>query len=288
MPETQYLPWATVLMPADNAGGTGTFASGHNLKRGDIVWASLINGDSKQRLVIGVQNAVSGSSKDNPATEYQALQRYLTQDAAAGDQPNPASHATGDQPDKNPNLGSKQIGATGDEDESRQVSAISIPASNANPAGTFSVTVADGKCATDPGSKIENILGEFFATLQHTNGNIGSYYVSKYTGGIFELQSIAQGYITRVQAVVSAAISRAFGELMVQIKKGIQALIKSSVGTSSWRPQTCGGLVHPDARENGVYYGEPHRQNVRFCRRYSLGIHRRHCFLCSVSGEAFC
>ena len=82
VPETQYLPWATVLMPADNAGGTGTFASGHNLKRGDIVWASLINGDSKQRLVIGVQNAVSGSSKDNPATEYQALQRYLTQDAA--------------------------------------------------------------------------------------------------------------------------------------------------------------------------------------------------------------
>ena len=227
VPETQYLPWATVLMPADNAGGTGTSGSGHNLKRGDIVWASLINGDSKQRLVIGVQNAVAGSSKENPATEYQALQRYLTQDAEAGDQPNPASHVGGDQPDKNPNLGSKQIGATADEDESRQVSAISTPASNGNQAGTFSVTVADGKCATDPGSKIENILGEFFATLQHTNGNIGSYYISKYTGGIFELQSIAQGYITRVQAVVSAAISRAFGELMVQIKKGIQALIKA-------------------------------------------------------------
>ena len=44
VPETQYLPWATVLMPADNAGGTGTSGSGHNLKRGDIVWASLING----------------------------------------------------------------------------------------------------------------------------------------------------------------------------------------------------------------------------------------------------
>ena len=57
-PPTADLPWATVMMPVDNAGGTATAASTHNIKVGDIVWCFFINGDSKQRVVVGVQNAV--------------------------------------------------------------------------------------------------------------------------------------------------------------------------------------------------------------------------------------
>jgi len=227
VPETQYLPWATVLMPVNASGGAATSASSHNLKRGDLVWVFFIEGDSKQRVVIGTQGAVANASSKPPETEYGPLQRYISQDPDSGDQPSPTSHVTNDQKEKNKNLGARVHGAVGDDNSTRQTAALTQPFSPGNPAGSFEVTVADGKCATNPATKTEIILAELFATLQHTNGNIGSYYISKYTGDLFELQSIAKGYITRVQAVISAAITRSFGELMALLKKGIQALIKA-------------------------------------------------------------
>lgn len=227
-PPTADLPWATVMMPVDNAGGTATAASTHNIKVGDIVWCFFINGDSKQRVVVGVQNAVANASTEKPPTEPTILGRYVAVAEKDGNSPNPNSHIAGNQPEKNKNLGTQGIGGQGSETASRLVNSAKDNGSIANQAGTTELRVACAKGAGEnPASQLENVLAEMFATLQHTNGNIGSYYISKYTGGLFNYQKAAQGYIKRAQAIINAAITRAFGELMALLKKGVQALIKA-------------------------------------------------------------
>ena len=227
VPATADLPWAGILMPVNASGGTATSCSSHNIKVGDIVWCIFVNGDSRQRLVVGSQGAVANASTKKPEGRYAPLQRYVSQDKKTGDAPNPAMHVTADQQEKNKNLGTKPLGAHGDEDQNRAVSGLDKPYGPGNPAGEFQVAVADGKCATNPASKMDIILAEFFGAVQNTNGNVGSYYISKYTGELFDIQRIAKGYIARVQSIVEALISRAFGELMAKLKEVIQKLIQA-------------------------------------------------------------
>ena len=189
---------------ATNAsGGSATSASSHNIKTGDIVWVSFIGGDSRQRLVIGSTGAVA-----NPVQKNQRKHTVLCRDISPKIKEQ-VTHlilhltVTADQPEKNKNLGVKPIGAMGDEDESRQIDSLKQPYSlSGNQYGDFTVTVADGKCASNPATKMDSILAEFFGAVQSTNGNIGSYYVSKYTGELFDIQTIAKGYISRIQNIV--------------------------------------------------------------------------------------
>lgn len=228
VPATEDLPWAAVLMPVNASGGSATCASNHNIKSGDIVWCIFVNGDSRQRLVIGSQGAVANASSKKPGTEYGPLQRYISQDKNTGDSPNPALHVSSDQKEKNKNLGVKPVGAMGDDDQSRALEALNADYSpGGNKAGAFSVAVADGKCASNPATKMDTILAEFFGAVQSTSGNVGSYYISKYTGELFDIQRIAKGYISRIQNIVEALISRAFGELMAKLKEVIQKLVKA-------------------------------------------------------------
>jgi len=228
VPATQDLPWAAVLMPSNASGGTATSCSSHNIRKGDIVWCFFINGDSRQRLVVGSQGAVANASAKRPEAGYAPLQRYISQDSRTGDLPDPTSHVTDDQKEKNKNFGTKPIGAYGDDDVNRKIAGlVEAYSPGGNPQGAVDVAVADGKCATNPATKTEIVLAEFFGAVQSTNGNIGSYYVSKYTGELFDLQTIAKGYITRIQTIIEAVISRSFGMLMAKLKEVIQKLIKA-------------------------------------------------------------
>ena len=143
--------------------------------------------------MVGVQNAVANASTEKPPTEPTILGRYVAVSEKDGNSPNPNSHIAGNQPEKNKNLGTQGIGGQGSETASRLVDSAKDTSSIANQAGTTELRVACAKGAGEnPASQLENVLAEMFATLQHTNGNIGSYYISKYTGGLFNYQKAAQ------------------------------------------------------------------------------------------------
>ena len=42
-----------------------------------------------------------------------------------------------------------------------------------------------------------NILAQFLADIQSSNGNVGDYYVSKYTGGIYRSAGTARSYVNK-------------------------------------------------------------------------------------------
>tara|TARA_Y100000361_G_scaffold69963_2_gene61818 strand:- start:68405 stop:71659 length:3255 start_codon:yes stop_codon:yes gene_type:complete len=227
-PATNQLPWATVAMPVNAAGGSGTSASSHNLKTGDFVYGFFINGDEQKRVVIASTNAVANSSKNKPADTPAPLTRAITVDPEEGNLPNPTAHVRSDQPETNKNLGASALQAMGDEGQARLMEGKNESYSpGGNSGGNAEVRVADGKCPASPTSEVENILSELFAAVQSSNGQVGSFFVSKYTGQLFDLNNIAQGYIKRIKGIIGAAVSRAFGELMALLRKGIQDLIKS-------------------------------------------------------------
>ncbi len=227
-PTTEDLPWAGVAMPVTHSGGTFTTGSNHNMKVGDFVWTRLIDGNPRKRTVFAVAGpgvAVNPNDTEKPIAGPIPLTRTIVDDPETGNSVNPRVIAQ----DSDESGSQTSVGELGTEQQSDVAGGLLLPASPANPGGTFDTRVASASpgCTTTPAGDIENILAEFFATLQHTNGNIGTYYISKFTGKLFELQSIAKGYIQRVKSIMNAALSRAFGEMMAMLRKGVQALIKA-------------------------------------------------------------
>ena len=227
-PTTEELPWARVVMPVTASGGSFTSSSTHNLKVGDFVLVKFSKGDTNKPLVIGCVDAgVACASEKKPESlgKYcKPFEKAVYQDQKNGNNPDPRNHVPQDQC---PDGGSKTLGRFGTETASDGLNGLRDEASPANQAGEFKVRRASVDCPESPQGSISNILSEFFATLQHTNGNIGSYYISKYTGGLFELQSVANGYIDRVKAIMDAAMSRIMGEMMNMLRKAVKALMKA-------------------------------------------------------------
>ena len=228
IPPTKDLPWSRVLMPVTHSGGAHTSASSHNMQVGDSVVVKLIQGDTDNPVVVGVMDSgVACASDEAPIATGKkaiALTKTVNQDLEKGQSPDPRNHTSQEQCIDG---GTKPLGRLGTKEASDGLNGIRDTASPANQAGTFEITRASVDCPENPSSQVENVLSEFFATLQHTNGNIGSYYISKYTGGLFEIQSIAKGYISRVKKIMSAAMSRIMGEMMNMLRKAVKALMKA-------------------------------------------------------------
>ena len=228
IPPTEDLPWSRVMMPVTHSGGAHTSASSHNMQVGDSVVVKLIQGDTDNPVVVGVMDSgVACASDEAPIAtgkEPIPLTKTVNQDLEKGQSPDPRNHTSQEQCIDG---GTKPLGRLGTKEASDGLNGIRDTASPANQAGTFEITRASVDCPENPSSQVENVLSEFFATLQHTNGNIGSYYISKYTGGLFEIQSIAKGYISRVKKIMSAAMSRIMGEMMNMLRKAVKALMKA-------------------------------------------------------------
>ena len=229
VPPTEDLPWFAVMMPITHSGGVFTQASSHNLKNGHRVIVKFIGGDTTKGLVVGVaQTGIPCATDEKPEStgeKVKPLEGTVITNVEEGNIPDPANHV--------PSLtdcvdgGTLPLGRLGTDQSNDSGNGIREEASVANPQGTFTVTRASVDCPENPSSAVENVLAEFFATLQHTNGNIGSYYVSKFNRRVFDLKSVANGYISRVKKIISAALTRIAGEMMAMLRKAVKALMKA-------------------------------------------------------------
>tara|TARA_B100000287_G_scaffold316129_2_gene299727 strand:+ start:11647 stop:14796 length:3150 start_codon:yes stop_codon:yes gene_type:complete len=226
IPPTEELPWATVMMPTTHATSTHQI-SNHNLKVGDAVVVKFSDGSLDKVMVVGVvpphiDGVLDDTEKLDSSTKAIPLEETTVVNPEQGSDSKPQNVSN-----TNNDGGNATAQRSGTEGQSDAVSGIRANASEANQSGTFEVSVASADCPESPPTAIQNILTEFFATLQHTNGNVGSYYISKYTRGLFELKSIANGYISRVRQIIQAAMSRAAGEMMNMLRKAVKALMKA-------------------------------------------------------------
>ena len=85
-----------------------------------------------------------------------------------------------------------------------------------------------------------NILAQFLADIQSSNGNVGDYYVSKYTGGIYRSAGTARSYVNKAVSVVRELLARIKGYIVSLLQDAVDKLVKAVL-----RPSETGNALTP-------------------------------------------
>ena len=97
------------------------------------------------------------------------------------------------------------------------------------------------KCKdVDLKTQMTNILGELLAEIQNNNGNIGTYYVSKVTGGINSAVSEGRSKVSKAIRVVREFLARVKGWITTKIQEAVDALVKAIL-----QPNESGNVLTP-------------------------------------------
>ena len=230
--KTEDLPWAQAMLPVTTPYSTGNSSGASaNFKQGDWVVGFFLDGhEGQQPIIMGSIGAVPNATNDkpkqdpNPGQTCKAFTTFTRKDFnPAADEP-----AKSEAKDKNKNQAGVPPAAGGNATAPNTLLALPCDNSEANPFGNkFCVTLADAQCSEDPSSSFERILSELFLNVQNSDGRIGSYLISKYTGQVFNYVNVAQGYINRILGVLGNIIGYLKGELTKLIRQGVDALLKA-------------------------------------------------------------
>ena len=86
--------------------------------------------------------------------------------------------------------------------------------------------------------KMTNVLGQMLADIQSNNGNIGTYYVNKYTGGLYSATGKARVYVNKAIAIIREFLAGVKGYITKLIRDAVDALVKAVL-----RPNESGNVL---------------------------------------------
>ena len=72
-----------------------------------------------------------------------------------------------------------------------------------------------------------SIIGQMLADIQASDGNIGDYYVSKYTGGLYSSTGNARRYVNKAVYVMREFLARVKGYIISLLQKAVNKLVKA-------------------------------------------------------------
>ena len=88
--------------------------------------------------------------------------------------------------------------------------------------------------------KMTNVIGQMLADIQSNNGNIGTYYVNKYTGGLYSSTGKARMYVNKAIQIIREFLAGVKGYITKLIQDAVDALVKAVV-----RPNESGNVLTP-------------------------------------------
>ncbi len=239
---TEELPWANVVMPVttpfSDGGVTGATAE---LRAGNWVIGFFLDNDRQKPIIMGsvghtagatvVKNTDPAGGSDGPRnftthTDADSTpQQNRSQDRANGTDPDTGANVDGGQPDaarSNLEKGAPAI-----------IAALRAKHSETNPTGSQNcITIANPKCGNESNldKGITNIIGDLLAANQASGGQIGSFYVSKINGFIYDKVSIARHHISRINRLVSSFMGRVQSEIITTLREGVEKLVLTVLG----------------------------------------------------------
>ena len=252
------LPWAQTMMPVtapySDGGTTGASA---NLKPGNWVMGFYLDPVEKQKPII------MGSIAHTPASTI-----IKNEDPTPGES-GCKSFTTFVRPDTKPqtDLSANQQGGTNEDGANTtggENAATNSDKENEAPPALYSarlehsetvpngtktcVTVANPKCGTESNfsKQLTNIVGDLLNTNQKVGGSIGSHYVSKVNGFMYDKIGIARYHIGRVTRLVRSLMGRAQSEMIKKIREGIEWIVKTVIATNV--PEEQKGKVPKDPK----------------------------------------
>ena len=235
--QTKQLPWATVMMPVNvpfmpgNIGGASS-----QLIPGCWVIGFYLDNDKSKPMILGSIGQVPGATTvKNEVAEEDIDSRFITGKRVD------AQFAVNPDTD-------------GDDSKKKTADLVGVLTDGTTNEEGFRV---------DPGNKIEVIdqedwctetaqkckerklkdkfksnLGEMLYQIQNNNGNIGTYYVDKYTGGLYSATGKARVYVNKMIAIIREFIAGVKGYITKLIRDAVDALVKAVL-----RPNESGNVL---------------------------------------------
>ena len=242
---TTDLPWAHVMMPATHPySDGGVSGSSANYDQGNWVIGFFLDSAKQQPIIMGSIGHVPGSTNivnDDPNPDNENNKGYEFTKFRSKEV-NPSQNSAVDEQDGKREDGSNADGVIANASANRKNGAtatlVALRGFNCetNPAGgEVCVEIANPTCGSESNfdKSVGNIIGDLLAANQRSGGQLGSYYVSKVNGYLYDKIGIARYHIGRVTRLVRALMGRMQSEMIAGIRKGIDALVNAVLGLNA-------------------------------------------------------
>ncbi len=241
---TTELPWAQVMMPATHPySDGGVTGSSVNFNVGNWVIGFFLDPDRQKPIIMGSLGHIPGSTTDvkqdsNPNNENLLGKNFSTEISHDN---NPLTDNKGSEQDGTRENGTNAHGgptaaADAHKDPTKVLAALRGFNCETNPVGgEVCVEIANPKCGSETNfnKSMTNIIAELLAANQKSGGQLGSYYVSKVNGFLYDKVGIARYHIGRVTRLVRSLMGRMQSEMIKGIRNGISYLVKAVLGLNT-------------------------------------------------------
>ena len=239
---TEQLPWAQVMMPVTTPFNDGTGAGASvNLKFGNWVVGFYLDNDKQKPIIMGSVGHTAGATKvenvENLPEQGESFKTFLDPERNPY-RDSPAAEAEKTEPGPEPDSTYTDVGQAG-------LSPTAVPGrhpskfynlfgenSTTNPIGSkITVDIADAKCGSESDLKegIKKIVSEMLAANQQSGGQLGTYYVSKLNGGLYNYEEEGRYHVNRVIRLVNSSLARGKGEVVKKIREGTDKLVETAL-----------------------------------------------------------
>ena len=224
--ETKKLPWATVMMPVNapfmpgNIGGASS-----QLIPGCWVIGFYMDNDKSKPIIMGSIGQVPGATTvknevgpDDVDSRFKTGKRLEAQFAV-----DPDTDGDDSKTDTSDLVGVLPDGTKNKKGELRVDVGNKVEVISQEDWCTETAQACKDRKLKD---KFKNNLGEMLYQIQRNNGNIGTYYVDKYTGGLYSSTGKARVYVNKMVAIIREFIAGVKGYVTKLIRDAVDKLVK--------------------------------------------------------------
>ena len=224
--DTKDLPWATVMMPVNVPFMPGNIGGGHpQLIPGCWVTGFFVDNDRQRPIIMGSIGQVPGATSTINNVDPNDSQAFVTGIRSGNYAPNPATDGE-EGKDGTAKTGGGLSDGTKRGDGEDRVDAGTKKLAVIKEEDWCQVTAE--KCDDiDLKTQMTTILGQLLFDIQNSNGNIGTFYTSKVTGGVNSAIGTARGYVNKAISVVTEFLARIKGYITTQIQLAVDKLVKA-------------------------------------------------------------
>jgi hypothetical protein len=223
---TAELPWANVMMPVNQPFAPGNIVgSAAQLTPGCWVVGFYIDNDKQKPIIMGSIGQTPGSTtltetirQEDPESRFATGDRTSPWEVDPLTDGNPGASSTSKQ------NGGPSTGTRRGDGELRVDTGVLVDSIEREEWCQLTAEKCD---EVDTKTQMKNILAQFLADIQSSNGNIGDYYVSKYTGGIYRSAGTARQYVNKAVSVIQELLARIKGYIVSLLQKAVDKLVKA-------------------------------------------------------------
>ena len=238
---TADLPWANVMMPVNQPFSPGNITgAAAQLTPGCWVVGFYLDTDRQKPIIMGSIGQTPGATVEkNTIQQDDPDSRFATGDRTAPFEIDPKTDGDPSKSDTSKQNGGPSDGTVIEKKDGTKEERVD--------SGNMKDNLKDEEWCQETGEvcekddlkgQMKSVMGNFLADIQASDGNIGNYYVSKYTGGLYSASGTARQYVNKAIRVVQEFLARLKGYVISLLQKGVNKLVKA--------------LLRPDEKGNAL------------------------------------